>query len=94
MRLCIIFASLVLVACDNKLPSSMQNHSLFETSEGVVYLLNQTSGDLEVVSPKQTVIVRKGEVFSDGEGRFFRHLGDGITENVDPIDSLVEKYRD
>ncbi|GEM_PF-3562212 len=50
MRFWIVLAVLALTGCDNTTISASPNFSLFETSEGVVYLLNQNTGELTVVS--------------------------------------------
>ena len=93
MRLWILLTALVLTGCDNITISASPNFSLFETSAGVVYLLNQNTGELKVVSRKQTVI-NSGEVFRDDEGQFFKYLGNGEVEQVDETGSLVQKYGD
>lgn len=94
MRLWIFLAVLVLVGCDNNTLSVSANFSLFETSSGVVYLVNHASGELKVISSKQTVIVNAGEVFMDGEGQFFKYMGAGQIEQVDEIDSSVQQHGD
>ena len=94
MRLWILLAALVLTGCDNHTFSAAPNFSLFETSAGVVYLLNQNTGELKEVSPKQVVVINAGEIFKDDEGQFFRYLGDGQVEKVDEIESLVQKFSD
>jgi hypothetical protein len=93
MRFWILLTAFVLTGCDNTTISASPNFSLFETSAGVVYLLNQNTGKLKVISSKQTVI-NSGEVFRDDEGRFFKYLGNGEVEKVDEIESLVQKYSD
>lgn len=90
MRLWILLAALVLTGCDNTTFSASSNFSLFETSAGVVYLLNQSTGELKVISPKQAVI-NAGEVFRDDEGQFFKYLGNGEVEKVEEIETLVQK---
>ena len=94
MRFWIFLVILILAGCDNNTFSTSPNFSLFETSAGVVYLVNQSTGDLKVIFSKHTVIVQAGEVFKDGEGQFFKYLGDGKVEQVEEPESLVQKYND
>lgn len=82
LRPWILLTALVLTGCDNTTMSAAPNFSLFETSEGVVYLLNQNTGELRVISSKQTII-SSGEVFRDDEGQLFRYLGNGEVEKAD-----------
>lgn len=93
MKLLFLLAAIVLTGCENTTSSASPNFSLFETSTGVVYLLNQNTGELKVISPKQ-VVVNAGEVFSDDEGQFFKYLGDGQVERVDETESLFREYND
>ena len=74
MKFWIFLGALFLAGCDNTTISDSPNFSLFETSAGVVYLLDQSTGELKVISSKQTVI-NSGEVFRDDEGHFFKYLG-------------------
>jgi hypothetical protein len=76
MRFWILLTSLILTGCDNTTVSAAPNFSLFETSAGVVYLLNQNTGELKVISSEPTVI-NTGDVFRDDEGQLFRYLGNG-----------------
>lgn len=85
MRLCILLAALVITGCDNNTFSSSPNFSLFETSAGVVYLLNQSTGELKEISRSQAVVIRTGDVFKDDQGQFFKYLGDGQVEKVDGL---------
>lgn len=94
MRLWILLVALVLTGCDNHTVSVAPNFSLFETSAGVVYLINHNSGELEGISLKQTAVINSGEVFKDDEGQFFKYLGDGKVEKVDEIEHLIQKYSD
>lgn len=82
LRPWILLTALVLTGCDNTTMSAAPNFSLFETSAGVVYLLNQNTGELRVISSKPAVI-SSGEVFSDDEGQLFRYLGNGEVEKAD-----------
>lgn len=82
MRFAILMTALILTGCDNTTISESPNFSLFETSAGVVYLLNQNTGELKVISSRQAVI-NSGEVFRDDEGQAFRYLGNGKVEKVD-----------
>ena len=93
MRFWILLAALLLAGCDNTTVSASSNFSLFETSAGVVYLLDQSTGELKVITSKQAVI-NSGEVFRDGEGQFFKYLGNGEVEKVDEIESLVQMCSD
>jgi hypothetical protein len=93
MRFWTLLTVLVLTGCDNATISASPTFSLFETSTGLVYLLNQDTGELKVVSSKQTVI-NSGEVFRDDAGQFFKYLGNGEVDKVDEIESLVQKYSD
>ncbi len=94
MRLWILLLALILVGCDNNTYSASPNFSLFETSAGVVYLIDQSTGELKVISPNQPVIINAGEVFKDDNDEFFKYLGDGKVKQVDEIESLVQKYSD
>jgi hypothetical protein len=94
MRLWILLAAMVLTGCDNYTFSAAPSFSLFETSASVVYLINQSTGELKVISPKQAVIINAGDVFNDDKGRLFKYLGNGQVEKVDEIESLVQKYSD
>lgn len=80
MRPWILLTFLVLTGCDNTTLPAAPGFSLFETSAGVVYLVNQTNGDLKVISSKHTVILNNGDVFEDGDGKIFTYLGDGKIE--------------
>lgn len=82
LRPWILLTALALTGCDNTTMSAAPNFSLFETSAGVVYLLNQNTGELRVISSKQTII-SSGEVFRDDEGQLFRYLGNGEVEKAD-----------
>lgn len=82
LRPWILLTALVLTGCDNTTMSAAPNFSLFETSAGVVYLLNQNTGELRVISSKPAVII-SGEVFRDDEGQLFRYLGNGEVEKAD-----------
>ncbi|MDI9243856.1 hypothetical protein [Marinobacter sp. CHS3-4] len=92
MRLLILLTALVLAGCDNTTLSATPNFSLFETSAGVLYLLNQNTGELKVISSRQTVI-NTGEVFRDDEGRFFEYLGNGRIQRVDETGAAVQKVK-
>ena len=94
MRSWIFLAAIVLTGCDNYTLSAAPNFSLFETSAGVVYLVNQNTGELKVISPKQVVTIKAGDVFKDDEGLFFKYLGDGQVEKVDEVESFAKKHSD
>ncbi|SFM71150.1 hypothetical protein [Marinobacter zhejiangensis] len=83
MRRSLLLTALILAGCDNTTISAAPNYALFETSEGVVYLINQNTGELKVISPARAVVLNHGDVFKDGAGELFRYLGDG---NVEPVD--------
>ncbi|MGM0564289.1 MAG: hypothetical protein ACQES2_08160 [Pseudomonadota bacterium] len=84
--------AITLSACDNNTFSDSSIYSLFETSEGVVYLINESTGDLETVSPKKTTTLHKGEAFMDNEGKVFKYLGDGKVKPAGQADSLADKH--
>ncbi|MCM0611329.1 hypothetical protein KFJ24_02425 [Marinobacter sediminum] len=88
MKVWIILMVLAISGCDNNTYSASPGFSLFETSSGVVYLINQSTGELEVISSKKTLVLSAGQIFRDSKGNFFKYLGDGETEK---IESLVEK---
>ncbi|WP_150911713.1 hypothetical protein [Marinobacter halotolerans] len=94
MRLWILLATVILTGCDNNTFSAAPDFSLFETSAGVVYLIDQNTGELEVIPPKHVVVINAGEVFKDDEGQFFKYRGDGQVEKVDETEALVQKYSD
>ena len=91
MKLWIPVFALALVACDNNTFSTSPQYSLFETSAGVVYRVDQTSGELEVVSSNQQVVVHTGDTLQDAEGRLFRYLGGGEFEQIDRIGVLPQQ---
>lgn len=74
---------LLLAGCENSSYSTAPTFALFETSAGVVYRINQRTGELEVVTPEPCVAIHSGEVLHDPEGRLFRYLGNGRVEPID-----------
>lgn len=83
MRLWLFSVVLILAGCDNQSWSVAPNYSLFETSGGVVYLINQSTGELKQIAPTPVAILHAGEVFKDGDGPFYKYLGDGGVERID-----------
>lgn len=90
MRWWLFLAVLVLAGCDNQTLSVAPNFLLFETSEGVVYLINHSTGELKVISPRQVVVISAGEIFKDDD-QFFKYLGDGKVEKIDEIEPVLLK---
>lgn len=72
-----------LAGCENRTYSTSPQFALFETSNGVVYLVNQSTGELEVVSRKRLVMLGTGEIFRDDQGQYFEYLGEGVLQPVD-----------
>ncbi|MBW0145896.1 hypothetical protein [Marinobacter arenosus] len=94
MRLWLLLAVVVFTGCDNTTLTAAPNFSLFETSAGVVYLINQNTGELKVIPTKHVVVINAGDIFEDDEGHFFQYIGDGQVERVDEPEALVQKHSD
>lgn len=79
----VVIVCVWLAGCENRTYSTPPQFALFETSNGVVYLVNQSTGELEVVSRKRLVMLGTGEIFRDDQGQYFEYLGDGALKPVD-----------
>lgn len=90
------FVAAILSGCDFSGSLSTGKYALFETSKGVVYRLNTTSGETEVIFSPEGWPKLKSKVLYEGENnKTYEYLGGGQLKELsttEVADRLVEKY--
>ena len=92
----VVAGALALAACDGLPHLGAGKYELFETSKGVVYRLDTTSGETEVIySPNGWPTLEATTLYLGENERTYEYLGNGQLKELsttEAADRLVEKY--
>ena len=95
MRYALMLA-LVALTCGCSNPFASGRFALFETSKGVLYRLDTTSGHAEIVySPFGMPKLTQQTLYESDDGKTYEYLGAGKLRELSATeiaDRLVEKY--
>lgn len=95
-NLLVVVGALALAACDGMPHLGVGKYALFETSKGVVYRLDTTSGETEIIySPDGWPTLKAKTLYYGENEKTYEYLGNGQLRELsttEAADRLVEKY--
>jgi hypothetical protein len=92
----LLVITISIFGCNNSSDNRNVRFSLFETSKGIVYLLNLTSGETKIIYPNKSApkLVLKN-IYESEDGKRYQYQGDGKLKELtkeEEDDILIKKY--
>lgn len=91
----LLFVTITLFGCDTSYKNRYEKFSLFETSKGTLYLLDNTSGETKIInSTELSQKLLTNSIYETDDGKTYKYMGGGKLMDltvIDTADKFLEK---